>query len=109
METLLAIRPNEAVIDPATSVFGLSASQIYRRVKAATNMAGLGDGTAPPCRPRTPRPRPPAREPWLVLPGRLTEMITTTYNHGYCFRPADWRKCGTTDSGQGTPQISLFP
>ena len=44
VETLLAIRPEEAVIDPATSVFGLSDSQIYRRVKAATKMAGLGEG-----------------------------------------------------------------
>ena len=44
VETLLAIRPEEAVIDPGASVFGLSASQIYRRVKAATKMAGLGEG-----------------------------------------------------------------
>ena len=44
VEALLAIRPNEAVIDPGTSVFGLSASQIYRRVKAAVKMAGLGEG-----------------------------------------------------------------
>ena len=47
VEALLAIRSNEAVIDPAASVFGLSASQIYRRVKAATKMAGLGGGSAP--------------------------------------------------------------
>ena len=44
VDTLLAIRPEEAVIDPGASVFGLSASQIYRRVKAATKMAGLGEG-----------------------------------------------------------------
>ena len=44
VEILLAIRPEEAVIDPGTSVFGLSASQIYRRVKAAAKMAGLGEG-----------------------------------------------------------------
>ena len=44
VEALLAIRPNEAIIDPATSVFGLSASQISRRIKAAAKMAGLGDG-----------------------------------------------------------------
>ena len=44
MEALLAIRPNEAVIDPVTSVFGLSAGQISRRIKAATKMAGLGEG-----------------------------------------------------------------
>ena len=44
VEALLAIRPNEAVIDPVTSVFGLSAGQISRRIKAATKMAGLGEG-----------------------------------------------------------------
>ena len=44
VDTLLAIRPEEAVIGPGANVFGLSASQIYRRVKAATKMAGLGDG-----------------------------------------------------------------
>ena len=44
VEALLAIRPNEAVIDPSTKVFGLSAGQISRRIKAATKMAGLGDG-----------------------------------------------------------------
>ena len=44
MEALLAIRPEDAVTDPAGSVFGLSASQISRRVKAAGRMAGLGDG-----------------------------------------------------------------
>ena len=44
VEALLAIRPNEAVIDPGTKVFGLSAGQISRRIKAATKMAGLGDG-----------------------------------------------------------------
>ena len=44
VDALLAIRPNEAVIDPGTSVFGLSSRQISRRIKAATKMAGLGDG-----------------------------------------------------------------
>ena len=44
VDALLAIRPNEAVIDPGTSVFGLSARQISRRIKAATKMAGLGEG-----------------------------------------------------------------
>ena len=44
VEALLAIRPEEAVTDPAGSVFGLSASQISRRIKAADRMAGLGDG-----------------------------------------------------------------
>ena len=44
VDALLAIRPNEAVIIPATSVFGLSARQISRRIKAATKMAGLGEG-----------------------------------------------------------------
>ena len=41
---MLAIRPEEEAIDPATSVFGLSASRIGRRIKAATRMAGLGEG-----------------------------------------------------------------
>ena len=43
-ESLLAIRPQEAVIDPGTMVFGLSVGQISRRIKAATKMAGLGEG-----------------------------------------------------------------
>ena len=42
VEALLAIRP-EAVIDPGTSVFGLSASPISHRLSAATRTAGLGD------------------------------------------------------------------
>ena len=41
---LLAIRPQEAVIDPGASVFGLLAGQISRKIKAATEMAGLGAG-----------------------------------------------------------------
>ena len=44
VDALLAIRPQEAVIDPGASVFGLSARQFSRRIKAATKMAGLGDG-----------------------------------------------------------------
>ena len=44
VDALLAIRPQEAVIDPGASVFGLSARQISRRIKAATKMAGLGEG-----------------------------------------------------------------
>ena len=45
MEALLSIRPEVAVINPGASVFNLSASQINRRVKAATRsgMAGLGE------------------------------------------------------------------
>ena len=43
LEALLAIRPQEAVIDPGASVFRLSAVQISRRIKAATKMAGLGN------------------------------------------------------------------
>ena len=43
LEALLAIRPQEAVIDPGASVFRLSAGQISRRIKAATKMAGLGN------------------------------------------------------------------
>ena len=42
---LQAIMPEDAaVVDPAAPVFGLSASQIGRRVKAAAQAAGLGDG-----------------------------------------------------------------
>ena len=44
VEALLAIRPEEALIDPTAKVFDLSARQIRRRIKAATKMAGLGDG-----------------------------------------------------------------
>ena len=44
VQALLAIRPEEAVIDPATRVFNLSADRIGRRIKAATKMAGLGEG-----------------------------------------------------------------
>ena len=43
VEALLTIRPQEAVIYQGTSVFSLSASQIYRRIKAATKMAGPGE------------------------------------------------------------------
>ena len=42
---LVAIMPEGfAVVDPLTPVFGLSASQISRRVSAAAKAAGLGDG-----------------------------------------------------------------
>ena len=41
---LLAIRPADAVIDAAAPVFGLSASQIGRRFRAAAKAAGLGEG-----------------------------------------------------------------
>ena len=44
IDALLAIRPEEAVINPASSVFDLSAGQISRRIKAVTKMAGLGEG-----------------------------------------------------------------
>ena len=44
VDALLAIRPQEAVINPGARVFGLSARQISRRIKAATKMAGLGEG-----------------------------------------------------------------
>ena len=43
-EALLAIRPDAAVIDPHALVFGLLASQIGRRFRAAAVAAGLGDG-----------------------------------------------------------------
>ena len=42
---LVAIMPEGfAVVDPSTPVFGLSESQIGRRVNAAAKAAGLGDG-----------------------------------------------------------------
>ena len=42
---LVAIMPEGfAVVDPEALVFGLSASQIGRRVSAAAKAAGLGDG-----------------------------------------------------------------
>ena len=42
---LVTIMPESfAVVDPSTPVFGLSASQISRRVSAAAKAAGLGDG-----------------------------------------------------------------
>ena len=44
IEALLAIRLQGAMIDPGARVFGLSARQISRRIKAATKMTGLCDG-----------------------------------------------------------------
>ena len=44
---LLAIRPQEAVIDPGASVFGLLAGQISRRIEAATKMASLEMASVP--------------------------------------------------------------
>ena len=41
---LRAIRPAEGLIDVQAPVFGLSASQIGRRLRAAAQAAGLGDG-----------------------------------------------------------------
>ena len=41
---LRAIRPAEQLVDPKTSVFGLSTRQIGRRVQAAARAAGLGEG-----------------------------------------------------------------
>ena len=42
---LQAILPEDAaVVDPTAAVFGLSASQIGRRIDAAAKVAGLGEG-----------------------------------------------------------------
>ena len=60
-QTLLAIRPEEAVIDPAARVFGLSVSQISRRIKAATKIAGLGEGFSGAFCPRGHGPGPERR------------------------------------------------
>ena len=44
-QALQAIMPEDAgVVDPAAPVFGLSASQIGRRIDAAAKAAGLGEG-----------------------------------------------------------------
>ena len=44
-QALQAIMPEDAgVVDPAALVFGLSASQIGRRIDAAAKAAGLGEG-----------------------------------------------------------------
>ena len=43
MEALLAIRPEEAVINPCERVFSLFPSQIYLRVKTAAAAANLGE------------------------------------------------------------------
>ena len=42
VDALLAIRPEEVMIDPNARVFNLSVSQIGRRIKAAARIAGLG-------------------------------------------------------------------
>ena len=44
---LLAIRPQEAVIDSGARVFGPSAGQIPRRIEAATKMASLEMASVP--------------------------------------------------------------
>ena len=110
VETLLAIRPQEAVIDPGANVFGLSFGKISRRTKAAPKIAGLGGGfsahspkvgmaqdlsaggaelqelmtagagTARPCRPGAPGPRPQAGGPWLSTTGGGSE--TKTHSDG---------------------------
>ena len=43
-QTLQATISEDEVVDPAASAFELSASQIGRRVNAATKAAGLGEG-----------------------------------------------------------------
>ena len=43
-EALQAINPEDGVPDPNVPVFGLSSTQIGRRVDAAALAAGLGDG-----------------------------------------------------------------
>ena len=41
---LLAIRPAPELLDPNTSVFGMTARNIGKRVTAAAKSAGLGEG-----------------------------------------------------------------
>ena len=43
-KALVPIMPEELVVDPSTPLFGLSARQIGRKVKAAAEAAGRGDG-----------------------------------------------------------------
>ena len=43
VKALLIIRQENAVMAPSASVFGLSASWVSRRVKAATKIAPLGE------------------------------------------------------------------
>ena len=60
-QALLAIRPEQAVIDPVVRVFELSVSQISRRIEAATKIAGLGEGVQRPFCPRGHSPGPERR------------------------------------------------
>ena len=135
VEALLAIRPQEAVIDPGASVFNLSAGQISRRIKAATKMAGLGDGfsahspragmaqdlsaagaelpelmtpgaeTAPRCRPATPRPSPPAGGPSHIITGGSSETELTSEGSGEHEDFAN--EAPAVQWGHSTPAISL--
>ena len=43
-QALLAIRPAQELLDPGTSVFGMTTRHIGNRVKAAAEAAGLGEG-----------------------------------------------------------------
>ena len=43
-QALLAIRPAEELLDPATPVFGMTTRHIGNRVRAAAQAAGLGEG-----------------------------------------------------------------
>ena len=77
VEALLAIRPQEAVIDPGASVFNLSAGQISRRIKAATKMAGLGDGFS------AHSPRLGMAQDLSAAGAKLPELMTA----GRCYSP----------------------
>ena len=43
-QALLAIRPAQELLDPATPVFGMTTRHIGNRVRAAAKAAGLGEG-----------------------------------------------------------------
>ena len=57
-DAINAIRPAEELPDPVTPLFGISPRQIGRRVQAAAQAAGLGEGFHRTQRPRWHGPRP---------------------------------------------------
>ena len=99
----LAIRPEQAVIDPRASVFRLSAGQISRRIKAATKAAGLAAGFSAHS-PRVRVTQDPStagqscRSSWLLEDGRSLRCRPGTP------RPPDGGSCGRGDF-IGSPDV----
>ena len=82
----------EAVIDPGASVFNLSAGQISRRIKAATKMAGLGDGFS------AHSPRVGMAQDFSAAGAKLPDLMTT----GRCYSPTIPARYTETESpGRG--------